>query len=376
MACTMPAMPKTPPFRPIFRGLCAAWLLYSAAAVQALPGCPDVSGRYRVAGEGPEVGEALALLGVHGGFGKETDLQLKSVGDGSVLSLGVVPARDPEALPAQPRTLSRGAEFDCRDFAVVLRAKVPASRKTDSGYLEGESSLRLKPEGRSLRLELVFNGRERSTLYAYDSARVSVPKPFTARTLTSSLSWSPASALPPLPPVPTPAQRATERGENDLRARIESLVIGHLGVVKAEAGGTRVQLRSARAADVVATEDRLRAAGLSYEVLKEPLWYDGAHHSEILVRSGGSPGRPSAFRVAAELDRLMSGVAFVVKSAREGEVYVMQVDVRRDKSAAEAIARVVGRSALVDQVVPDGQARDYSTSEPRLLERWRVTLRR
>lgn len=358
-------------------------LLAAAAAAQALPACPMLSGRYRVAGDAPALTDALQALGLRADA--ETDVILDSQGKGSVLNLGTAPARQPDAPASGWRTLTRGAEFDCRDGAVLLRKSVPAARQTESGYLEGASALRLAPGAQgALVLDLDFRGHERSTLYSYESARLSVPRPFTGRSLSVRLTWQPAARAAALPAVPAPprpadpAQRAAERRLDELRARLGPLLGGSmLGVMRGEEFGTRVQLRATRSSDVVATEDRLLASDLVYDVVREPTWYEGAHHSEIFVhhRQSGLPNRPSAFRVGAELDRLMSGAGHVVKAAREGRAYLLRVDLQRGKEAAEVIDGVVRRSTLVGQIVPEGTERDYSSAD-RLLERWRVTLRR
>ncbi len=362
------------------RRCAVALLLGAAAAAHALPACPTLTGRYRVAGSAPELTEALQALGVPGGA--EIDLVLESLGKGAVLNLGTAPARVPDAPVSGLHMLTRGAEFDCRDGAIVLRQKVQAARKTASGYLEGETTLLLSPGTQGvLLLDLEFRGSERSTIYSYDSARVSLPRPFTGRSLQVRMTWLPAArapAPPSTPQPPNPAQRAAERQQDELRARLDSLLgRSMLGFMKSEEFGTRVQLRATRSADLLDTEDRLLASDLVYDVVREPGWYEGAHHSEIFVhlRQSGLPNRPSAFRIRAELDRLMAGTGHVVKAAREGQAYVLQVDLRRGAVAAEVIDGVVRRSALVARIVSEGPVRDYSAPD-RMLERWRVTLRR
>lgn len=362
------------------------WLtpaLLVAAAAHGAPACPDLTGRYRVAGSGPVFADTLGALELGGGAGGTQDLVIESTAGGRVMTLGLSPALEPGRWSSPRRTLSAGAEFDCTDGWVVMRKAVNTSRKTEATYLEGSAVVRLRPSaGGSLAVELRFRGGERSTLYAYDSARVSVPKPFTGRQLVETLSWLAASEAPapvrPPDPAQVAAERTAEREEEALRSKLRSL-IGRslLGFVKPEPGGTRVQLRASRAEDVVDTEDRLLRSDLAYEVVREPSWYNNLHHSEIVVRPGrAGVRRPSAFRVAAELDRLMSGTAHVVKAEREGEAYVVQVALQRGAQAADVIGRVAPRSTLVAQVLPDGTVRDHASTDARVLERWRVTLRR
>lgn len=366
------------------RFLFAASLIVATLPALAAPACPALAGRYRILGSGPAMVEARQALALDGTFGDAVDLVIEATPDGRVLTLSQRLPTDPDRWLGARRTLSQGAEFVCADGSVVLGRRVPASRRTEAAYLEGHTELRLRPGGGgALALELRFQGGERSTLYAYDSARVSVPKPFTGRTLVDTLSWPP-SADTPLPPPPRSAvaeraQRAVEQADDALRSRLRELIgRSMLGVIRDEPGGLRVQLRAMRTEDVVDTEDRLMASGLAFEVAREPQWYNGAHHSEILVRPGlgGPERRPSAFRVTVELDSLLASSGHVVKAKRDGDGYVVLVDLLRGTSPADALRRVNGRGRVVGAVTPDGQERDYGYSAERLLERWRVTLRR
>lgn len=364
----------------------ATWLLLALlapAVVQAAPVRPDLAGRYRVAGSEPELADALRALELGGGPGGTNDLSIETGDGGRVMTLGLSPALAPGRWTSPRRTLSVGRDFDCADGWVVMRKPVTTSRKTETAYLEGSVVARVRPSARgSLAFELRFNGGERSTLYSYDSARISVPRPFTGRQWVDSLNWLAASEAPapvrPPDPAQVAAERAAEREDEALRSKLRSLIgRSMLGFVKPEPGGMRVQLRASRSEDVVDTEDRLLKSDLAYQVVREPSWYNNLHHTEILVRTGRAGARlPSAFRVAAELDRLMSGTAHVVKAQREGDDYLVQVALLRGARAADAIGRVLPRSTLVAQVQPEGTVLDHSTTDSRLLERWRVTLRR
>ena len=152
---------------------------------------------------------------------------------------------------------------------------------------------------------------------------------------------------------------------------------GRVGFVKTVAGGVRVQLRATRGEDLVAAEDRLRAAGLPFEIEREPVWSGNTYLAEIRLPdapgAGAGPGRPSAFRVAAELNRLLPAGAHAEKVRRLGESYVADVLLLQGDGAglAESVPR---RSTMVARVVllpPDAQ-RPPSAGR---VERWLMTLK-
>jgi hypothetical protein len=59
---------------------------------------------------------------------------------------------------------------------VSLLAPFDDARRTDSGYLEGSTVLILRRgRGGGLAVALQFTGSQRSDLYRYESARISVP---------------------------------------------------------------------------------------------------------------------------------------------------------------------------------------------------------
>ncbi len=343
------------------------------AAPQAA--CPDLSGRYRVAASRtPAQADLLRALQITAQAG-EDDLKLESAA-GGVLTLQLLPARAVGAAP-DVRTLFRGSDFECRDGRVVLKTPVASARQAGSAHLEGGSTVRLaRSADGSLAIEVSFSGSERADLYRYDSARISVPRPFSGRMQVERFSWPPADRLPPpaQPEAPSPAALR----EDETRVRMTGLLgSGRVGFVKTVAGGVRVQLRATRGEDLVAAEDRLRAAGLPFEIEREPVWSGNTYLAEIRLPdapgAGAGPGRPSAFRVAAELNRLLPAGAHAEKVRRLGESYVADVLLLQGDGAglAESVPR---RSTMVARVVllpPDAQ-RPPSAGR---VERWLMTLK-
>lgn len=370
-------------------------LLLAVGAVQAAPACPALQGRYRMTdaaaastenARAPRL-EVLRALRLADGPGGARDLEIDADPGGRSMTVRLiaVPGGSGRSPPQPQATLALGTDYDCIDGWAVMRSPVPAARRMEAAYLEGATRVALRSgSGGSLAFELRFSGVERSTIYSYDSARLSLPRPLSRRTRLDTLVWLPAheAAPPPLPPrPPDPAQPAAERSETALRGRLNALMVGTtVGAVTPEATGLRVGLRATRAEHVVATEDRLLASDLAYEVLREPSWSNNAWESEILVRTAHGPGgaRPSAFRVAAELDRLMcrgsSRFAHVVTAAREGDGYQVQVALVGGLTGVEAQACVAQRSGLVRELRLVGTVRDVSGGA-RVLEVWRVTLR-
>jgi len=370
-------------------------LLLAVGAAQAAPACPALQGRYRMTDAGAASTEnaraprqeALRALQLANGPGGALDLEIESDAGGQAMTVRLIaaPGGSGRASPQPRATLVLGTHYDCVDGWVVMRSPVPAARRREAAYLEGSTRVALRPgSGGSLAFELRFSGVERSTVYSYDSARLSLPRPFSRRTQRDTLVWQPAHEAAPPPPAPRPSepsQRAAERAEQALRDRLSPLTVGtRVGIVTPEASGLRVRLHAHRSEHVVATEDGLLAADLAYEVLREPRWSNNTWESEILVRAAHGPGGawPSAFRVAAELDRLMcegsGGRAHVVSAARDSDGYRVQVALVGGLTGAEAQACVAQRSGLVRELRTVGTVPDVAGGK-RVLEVWRVTLR-
>ena len=180
-----------------------AMALSSSAMATAAQDCPDLVGHYRVDGFGPVLGDALQVLGLQmAGF---QDSEVKITGRTDMALQFWIKSGKSSPMSTQPtRTLTRGADYECAGAAIVLKGKASASRQTEQGWLEGQSTLSLSRSGLGLGLATSFHGRERTTIYSYDSARISIPKFGTTQTLGDAIRWPNISEPKPVEYVPVP----------------------------------------------------------------------------------------------------------------------------------------------------------------------------
>ena len=277
-----------------------------AADVKDNSACPDLSGHYRVADFGDVNDDVLqALRSRMAGFldseirfgrgvGQNWELFIKSGATGR--------------FPGSPSvTLRHGTDFACRNGWVELITPVQASRKTEQGWFEGQSVVLLnRGSTNGLRLTVRFSGGQRTTLYQYDSARLSLPVPGTGRRLNESIRWPDVSEpappqidnTPPAPEAPSVAQT---------RQRLSATMLGPVVLtgLKPDAQGVQASLKATQTKQVAAFEDRLRSAGMGYRVLRQPLWSNNAQEFELLILPAGSTAawRPSLLWVENELRR-------------------------------------------------------------------------
>ncbi len=361
----------------------------TAGLAHAAGGCPDLTGRYRMPDRHPslETGhrEVMTALRLEVWPAEAHDLEISASPDGRTMQLDLVSAPDTRTTTPYPRApLAFGTHYDCADGWVSLRKQVPGARRQERAYLEGGTLVRLRRAGGGgLTFELRFSGVERTNLYSYDSARISVPRLLGRRAQIDTYHWMPASLAPPPPKLPDPAKLAAERAQEALRARVSELTGGAtIGMMKAEGEGTRLQLIAANSDAMLRIEDRLLASDLAYAFVQEPYWVVNRYIAEILVSPahGGAARRPSAFRIEKELNRLMCKTpetgAQVVKMARSGDGYVARVALPGGLTAAEAADCVNWRgSPLIARVLPIGTEPELASGQvQRELSVWRVDL--
>lgn len=338
-----------------------------ASAVGA-SGCPDVSGRYSVKGTGDRnwtaLTEALAALHATEAGYLDSGIELSGAADGK-LSVGTKSGRLGHWSTRPDAVLRAGTDFECQNGRLVLSAPVAkATRKTDEGkWYEGVATASLsRGANGKLSISVRFTGSERISLYSYDSANVSIPKPGTRNTLTDSFSlpvYSDTDSLASSQPVISGIER-------DTRQRLAPEVLGNVAIngLQPSGDGALAMLTVARSDDVVAFEDRLRAAGIRYETRAEPSWWNNAYHMELLIRPSGaiatSPARPSAFRIEQELQRTLPGAAVIDKIVASKNGYVVTLNIHDSTSIADIVRRVELNSTLitemdlVDEAIPAG----------------------
>lgn len=356
---------------------CALLLMAAASPPAAAePECPGLEGHYRVDGFGPVLGDALGVLGL--GMAGFRDSEVQITGDAEQSLSFRIKSGSSSPMASRPsRVLTRGVDYDCAAGALTLRSSTESTRQTDAGFLEGRSVLRLRRSGAGLGLAVEFSGGQRSTLYSYDSARISVPRPGTGRTLHESIRWPgiqeprPASARP-YEPAPESAQ------VGDLRRRLDALLGGavRVGGLDDSGGRVRASLSASQAEDVVAFEDRLRAAGLPYTTTRAPIWTNNQYFMEFLFGAdAGAAARgwhPSVFRVQHEIDRLCPPMISVRKVEDAGDGYVAELDVIGDESPAPLLQRLrAGTTMFRDVELLD----DAAQTDRRNLRRVRLRLK-
>jgi len=374
-------------------------LLLFLLAVGLVPraiACPDLTGRYRIgyeSGLGPNAyrGILTALWVIHLDEGV-LDLEISSSSDGRTMAVRLLDklTSPTETQQRKPHAkLSFGADYDCKDGVVSLLAPFDDGRKSDNGYLEGTTVVSIRRgSGGGLAFTLQFTGVQRSTLFSFDSGRISIPMSLTRRRLVETAEVMPAHLAPPLPPPPDPAKLARKRAEelplDSLASKVRSLTGASIGVTEAKAEGTLLHLRASSTDAMLRIEDSLLMSDLPYEVVGEPYWAGSVYTFKILVRSerGGAVRRPSAFRVEKELEKLLcvgnTKGSYVIKTRRNGEDYEARVALQGGMTAAEAADCFARRgSNLISQTLPVGTELQYDGSGgKRELSVWRVTVTR
>ncbi len=306
--------------------------------------CPDIAGHYRVDGFGPVLGDALDALDLRmAGFsGSEVkiagraDIELRVwIKSGTT---GVMPS-------AASLVLRRGESYDCANGSVVLKRVVASSRQSDAAWLEGSSTVRLASDGRGgLSLSTEFYGRQRSTIFSYDSARVSIPKLGTAQTLAAAIRWpnirEPRPPSETYVPIPEAAQVIT------MRQTLDSSLLGGvtLGGLQDSGGRVLASLSAQRSEDILAFEDRLRDAGIAYDVKRSPIWTNNQYYMQVLF--GGTDGdlkrawHPSEFRVLHEIEKIQHPMVSVSKVEDTGDTYIATLDVIGSESTETILKRL------------------------------------
>ncbi len=339
------------------------------ASAAGASGCPDVSGRYSAKGTGSANWRALAdalgaLHATEAGY-LESGIELSGAADGT-LSVWTKSGRLSHWSAQPVAVLHAGTDFECQSGRLVLSTPVKnATRKTDEGkWYEGEATASLSPGANGeLSVGVRFTGSERISLYKYDSADVSIPKPGTRTTLTNIFVWpvySDAESLAPVEPV-------ISKIERDTRQRLSPELLGGvvLNGLKPSGDGVLAVLTALSSDEVVAFEDRLRAANVLYKTQVEPSQWNRTYHMELLIRPVGavatSPARVSVFRIERELERTLPMTAVIdgIVVTRNG--YVVTLKIYDSTSIADIVRRVQLNSTLITEMDLVEEARPAGT---------------
>lgn len=324
-----------------------------AAGLKDNSACPDLTGHYRIAEFGETNGDALqALRSRMAGFlDSEIRFARGSLDDWNLFIKSGATGRFPNSPSV---TLRHGTDFACRDGWVEMITPVNTSRKTEQGWFEGHSVLRLhraSPNG--LRLAVLFSGGQRSTLFQYESARLSLPVPGTGMRLDEAIRWpdirEPAptriDSVPPAPEAPAVAQT---------RKRLTASTLGPviLTGLKPDPQGVRATLKATQSKQVAALEDRLHTASIGYQVLRQPLWSNNAHEFELLILpvASASVWRPSLLWVENELRRMRHPMAEPGPIQPDPKGYRVTLRLSGSAQAQEVAARIQTLSGAFSEV--------------------------
>ncbi len=357
------------------------WLVVACAIVTALglnasayaaQDCPDLAGHYRVDGFGPVLGDALQVLRLQmAGF---TDSEVKITGHADTsLQFWIKSGRSSPMSSRPSRTLTRGVDYECQGASILLKGAASASRQTDQGWLEGESIVSLSRSGAGLGLSTAFHGRERTTIYRYDSARVSIPKLGTAQRLGDAIRWPNISEPKPVEYVPVPESETVQA----MRRLLTPSLLGGVALGGLQDSGDHVlaSLNAPRSEEVSAFEDRLRAAGITYTVKREPVWSNNGYSMQFVFGAGkgdATPAwHPSAFRVQQEIERMQHPMVSVGQVDDEGGAYIATLDV----IGMEPTEMILKRLRLNTTMFRDIEVLDDTPTERRNLRRVRLSLR-
>lgn len=330
-------------------------MLGLSGTAQAAPDCPDLAGHYRVDGFGPVLGDALEVLDLKMAGFLDSEVKITGRADTS-LQFWIKSGKSSPMSTRPTRTLTRGLDYECAGASIVLKGLASSGRPGDSGWLEGQSTVSLSRSGTGLGLAASFRGRERTTIYSYDSARVSIPKLGTAQTIGDAIRWPNISEPKPVEYVPVPESEQVQA----MRRLLTPSLLGGVNLGGLQDSGDRVLASlSARASDEVsAFEDRLRAAGIAYDVKRAPIWSNNGYSMQFLFAAGKGESaqgwHPSEFRVQQEIERMQHPMVSVSKVDDEGDAYIATLDVLGGESTDLILQRLrMNTTMFADIVVLD-----------------------
>lgn len=325
-----------------------------AAAGQALAApCPDFTGRFHLSGEAQVVDVVLAALGSARDASKRSAIGLEGAASGVLaVTLRGGLTNDWPALPDV--RLRQGSDFSCDGggLSFVSKREFDRWRAEDGTWYRGTATVSLaRVADGGLQVQVQFRGSQRVTVYAYDSATLSVPKPGSSRRFHETLYW-PAWSVDDDRVRRPPAEEPP--AVRSLRKSLDRAVLLNvqMGTPRQVAGGMLVSFDALNSKDVVAFEDRLRAAAIRYESRVAPIWSNGKFYMEFLIdESGGDkPSIPSPLRVEHELRKYGPPLADLVAVKWEGGAYVATMRLVRPHSAKSLVARLEAHAALFGSV--------------------------
>ncbi len=313
--------------------------------------CPMVSGHYRVAGYAPVLGDALKMWGaeIAGSMGSE----VKITGDANqglslFLKIGNTGVMSAQAV----RSWRLNQDYRCESGWVVFNGAVPSRRQGDQGWLEGKTELRIARDSTGgLAVVTWFSGRQRTTLFSYDAARISIPKLGTGQTIADSIRLPNISEPPPASLIVI--EKPEPKSVTTVRQMLTSSILGHVmvGWMEAEGDAVVVTLKAFDSEEPALFEDRLRAALIPYEMKRDPVWSNNSYSFVMQMQSTRAESQKSiklsANRVLHEMQTINHPMVYAAKVIEQDGAYVATLEVLEGVSAKEIIARIKRNSNLV-----------------------------
>lgn len=247
------------------------------------------------------------------------------------------------------RTWRINVNYRCENGRIVFINSVPAERNTDAWY-EGTAQISIAPDTtKGLTIAAAFSGRQRTTLYSYDSARISIPKG-AAITLSDSIRFPPMSE-------PAPKKIEPDKPESSnvlaLRTTLTHTMLGPvmLATISEKGDAQQVTFTAKSNEDVAAFEDRLHQALVAYEIKTQPIWSNNAYYFTMLIQNKPAENshaiQYSSHRVLVEMQKISHPMVDASKAIEQDGRYLVTLNVLGGVGADEIIARLKRNSSLV-----------------------------
>jgi len=127
-----------------------------------------------------------------------------------------------------------------------------------------------------------------------------------------------------------------------------------LNTLSAQSNGVLATMQASRSDDVAQFEDRLRSAGINYEMKTLPIWSNNAYYLSMLVQptrsTAGKPVRPSSHRVQQEMDKIHHPMVDVTKVEIDGDAYIATLNILGQVTTEHIIARLQANSTLFSNI--------------------------
>jgi len=313
--------------------------------------CPSVAGHYRVAGFGPVLGDALKVWGAEmAGF---TDSEVKITGNANQSLSLFLKSGNSGAMSSTPNRIWRiNVNYRCDSGTIVFMQRAASARQLENGWYEGKTEIRIAPDSsRGLAINAFFSGHQRTTLFSYDSARISIPKLGTGKSFSDGIRFpnisEPAPAKNTDVATPEPASVVAVRGM--LTHSMLGAVM--LGAMQEKGDAVLVTFNAKSGEDAAQFEDRLHEALIAYEMKTAPIWTNNNYYFNMLMRTKRAENRKtikySTHRVLIEMQKINHPMVDASEVIEQDDAFLVTLQVLQNVSADDIIASLKRNSSLV-----------------------------